>query len=29
MKQNNVWKYFLISDLAGKVINVFKDVFLG
>lgn len=29
MKQNNVWRYFLISDLAGKVISVFKDVFLG
>lgn len=29
MKQNNVWKNFLISDLAGKVISVFKDVFLG
>ena len=26
---NNVWKSFLISDLAGKVISVFKDVFLG
>ena len=29
MKQSNVWKSFLISDLAGKVISVFKDVFLG
>lgn len=29
MKQNNIWKYFLIADLAGKVISVFKDVFLG
>ena len=26
---NNVWRSFLISDLAGKVISVFKDVFLG
>ncbi len=25
----NVWKKFLIADLAGKVIGVFKDVFLG
>lgn len=25
----NVWKNFLIADLAGKVISVFKDVFLG
>lgn len=25
----NVWKKFLIADLAGKVISVFKDVFLG
>ena len=29
MEQSNVWKSFLISDLAGKVISVFKDVFLG
>ena len=29
MKQCNVWKNFLICDLAGKVISVFKDVFLG
>lgn len=29
MKQSNIWKIFLISDLAGKVISVFKDVFLG
>ena len=29
MKQNNIWKKFLISDLAGKVIGAFKDVFLG
>ena len=29
MNHNNVWKSFLISDLAGKVISVFKDVFLG
>lgn len=29
MKRNNVWKSFLMSDLAGKVISVFKDIFLG
>ncbi len=29
MEYNNAWKNFLISDLAGKVISVFKDVFLG
>lgn len=29
MKRNNVWKSFLVSDLAGKVISVFKDIFLG
>ena len=29
MEQSNVWKNFLMSDLAGKVISVFKDVFLG
>ena len=29
MNHNHVWKNFLISDLAGKVISVFKDVFLG
>lgn len=29
MEKSNVWKNFLISDLAGKVISVFKDVFLG
>lgn len=29
MEQTNVWKIFLMSDLAGKVISVFKDVFLG
>lgn len=28
-KIDNVWKNFLIADLAGKVISVFKDVFLG
>lgn len=26
---NNVWKKFLVADLAGKVISAFKDVFLG
>lgn len=29
MKSKNVWKSFLMSDLAGKVISVFKDIFLG
>ncbi len=29
MEQSNTWKKFLVSDLAGKVITVFKDVFLG
>ena len=29
MKQRNRWKNFLIADLAGKIIGVFKDVFLG
>ncbi len=29
MEQSNVWKSFFISDLAGKVISVFKEVFLG
>ncbi len=29
MKRDNVWKSFLMSDLAGKVISVFKDIFLG
>ena len=29
MKQSNDWKKFLIADLAGKIIGVFKDVFLG
>lgn len=29
MKRNNVWKSFLMSDLVGKVISVFKDIFLG
>ncbi len=29
MVYNDVGKNFLISDLAGKVISVFKDVFLG
>ncbi len=29
MKRNNVWKSFLMSDLAGKVISVFKDILLG
>jgi len=28
-ESNNIWKKFLVADLAGKVINVFKDVFLG
>ena len=26
---NRLWKNFLVSDLAGKVIGTFKDVFLG
>lgn len=29
MEKNSVWKSFLMSDLAGKVISTFKDVFLG
>ncbi len=29
MKVENTWKNFLIADLSGKVITVFKDVFLG
>lgn len=29
MEKSNVWKSFLIADLAGKVISVFKEVFLG
>lgn len=29
MKKKDVSKIFLISDLSGKVISVFKDVFLG
>lgn len=29
MEQSNDWKKFLIADLAGKIIGVFKDVFLG
>ena len=28
-KENNVWKNFLVADIAGKVIGAFKDVFLG
>lgn len=28
-ESNNVWKKFLVADLAGKVIGAFKDVFLG
>ena len=27
--KNNIWKYFLITDLSSKVITVFKDIFLG
>ena len=27
--KNDMWKNFLIADLAEKVINVFKDIFLG
>lgn len=27
--RKNIWKNFLIADIAGKVISVFKDVFLG
>lgn len=29
MEQSKDWKYFLIADLAGKIIGAFKDVFLG
>lgn len=29
MEKNSVWKSFLMSDLSGKVISVFKDIFLG
>ncbi len=29
MEKNSVWKSFLTADLAGKVISVFKEVFLG
>lgn len=29
MKQSKNGKNFLIADLAGKIIGVFKDVFLG
>lgn len=29
MNQENISQKFLVADLAGKVINVFKDVFLG
>ena len=29
MEKKDVSKIFLISDLSGKVISVFKDVFLG
>lgn len=28
MKQSNTWN-FLIADIAGKAIGVFKDIFLG
>lgn len=28
-EENNLWKNFLVADLAGKVIGAFKDVFLG
>ena len=28
MKQK-IWKNLLIADMSGKVISVFKDVFLG
>lgn len=29
MKDENIWKKFLATDLAGKVISIFKSVFLG
>lgn len=27
--KNNIWKKFILSDLSGKVVTTFKDIFLG
>ena len=27
--KDNMWKKFIASDLSGKVITTFKDIFLG
>ena len=26
---DNMWKKFIVSDLSGKIITIFKDIFLG